>query len=679
MSTTYISIANLRKYDALLKVYISDGYYDKDEIDDFIAQIEATEANFITKSVNDLINYYTKSETYTKTEVNRLVSEIPKFAIVVVDELPTTEISTTTIYLLRTGDEEDNLFTEYIYVEGEWEKLGEQRIDLSDYYTKEEVDALIPTKVSDLENDSYFLNPMTVQDYAVTGIKGESEQVYRRGDITLQKRDVGLSLVENKSSTMILNEMTGDQVRAALGYSPAESDTWKANTSSSEGYVSKGEGNPNKAWATDENGNPAWRDFSVVSDVTGVKGDAESAYRTGNVNISKANLGLGNVENKSAAMILGELTQSDVLAKINILPVENGGTGNANGYIQTGERSGTTAGTAATAEGKNTQATGKQAHAEGYGTKASSNYSHAEGYVTTASGSTSHAEGTGTTAGYANQHVSGMYNRNKNTTLLEVGNGESSTYRSNAFEVHNDGYISTGEGTRIKFDSDGNGNYGYYKDGESTLTPFGSGGGGGSVTGVKGSSESSYRTGNVSISPTDLGLGNVENKSSATIRSELTSDNVVTALGYTPVQTDTNTTYTFQGGTNKITVTPSGGQAQDVTVTPSITNNITGSGTSGKLAKFNGANTVTDGPAFGSDTTKYLRNDGEWATPPTQENPNVTNATGTLAISHGGTGATSASDVRTNLGLGSFATRNCIITDTEPATIEDGTIVFVYE
>lgn len=78
---------------------------------------------------------------------------------------------------------------------------------------------------------------------------------------------------------------------------------------------------------------------------------------------------------------------------------------------------------------------------------------------------------------------------------------------------------------------------------------------------------------------------------------------------------DNNTTYTFADGTNGFTVTPSGGSAQSVTVTPSITNNVTGSGTSGNLAKFNGANTVTDGPALGSDTTKFLRNDGTWAAP----------------------------------------------------------------
>lgn len=39
---------------------------------------------------------------------------------------------------------------------------------------------------------------------------------------------------------------------------------------------------------------------------------------------------------------------------------------------------------------------------------------------------------------------------------------------------------------------------------------------------------------NVSTARSNLGLGNVENKSSATIRSELTSGNVTTALGFTP-------------------------------------------------------------------------------------------------------------------------------------------------
>ena len=51
--------------------------------------------------------------------------------------------------------------------------------------------------------------------------------------------------------------------------------------------------------------------------------------------------------------------------------------------------------------------------------------------------------------------------------------------------------------------------------------------------GEVGTSYSIYHTGN-KPSKTDVGLSNVENKSSATIRSEITSSNVTTALGYTP-------------------------------------------------------------------------------------------------------------------------------------------------
>ena len=106
------------------------------------------------------------------------------------------------------------------------------------------------------------------------------------------------------------------------------------------------------------------------------------------------------------------------------------------------------------------------------------------------------------------------------------------------------------------------------------------------------------------------------------IKSGGTSNDILLANGDTITksalsgQITNNTTYSFTGGTNCFYVTPSDGSQQTITVTPSITNNITGSGTSGYLTKFNGTNTVTNGPALGSDTTKFLRNDGSWAVPP---------------------------------------------------------------
>lgn len=50
----------------------------------------------------------------------------------------------------------------------------------------------------------------------------------------------------------------------------------------------------------------------------------------------------------------------------------------------------------------------------------------------------------------------------------------------------------------------------------------------------------------------------------------LTKENVISALGYTPIEEDTNTTYSFAEGTNSFTVTPSDGIGQTVTIIPSI-------------------------------------------------------------------------------------------------------------
>lgn len=106
-------------------------------------------------------------------------------------------------------------------------------------------------------------------------------------------------------------------------------------------------------------------------------------------------------------------------------------------YTIAGQKSGTTLGTKATAEGTNTTASGTSSHAEGnnttasktashaegYGTTASGDYSHAEGCNTTASGSYCHAEGIGTVASGWGQHVFGSYNSASANYIEIVGNG----------------------------------------------------------------------------------------------------------------------------------------------------------------------------------------------------------------------------------------------------------------
>lgn len=88
---------------------------------------------------------------------------------IVVNELPTEDIQTDTIYLVPSDDPTtQDLYLEYMYINNQWELLGQKQIvvDLTDYYTKTETNTLlngkantsdIPTKTSQLTNNSGFI------------------------------------------------------------------------------------------------------------------------------------------------------------------------------------------------------------------------------------------------------------------------------------------------------------------------------------------------------------------------------------------------------------------------------------------------------------------------------------------------------------------------------------------
>lgn len=100
------------------------------------------------KANADLLNnYYQKTESYSKTEIDNIISEIPKFDIKVVLTLPTENISESTIYLVPTSQDEGGLYQEYVYINSRWELLGGQSVDLSDYYTKQVIDNLLNDKL----------------------------------------------------------------------------------------------------------------------------------------------------------------------------------------------------------------------------------------------------------------------------------------------------------------------------------------------------------------------------------------------------------------------------------------------------------------------------------------------------------------------------------------------------
>lgn len=119
-------------------------YARKDEIPTKTSQLE-NNSGYIRNTVNDLTYYYNKDNTYNRTEIDERISAIPKFERKVVDVLPETGLPEV-LYLLRIeqpDEENSNLFEEWIWENGKWERLGYQTINLVDYALKTDVETTI--------------------------------------------------------------------------------------------------------------------------------------------------------------------------------------------------------------------------------------------------------------------------------------------------------------------------------------------------------------------------------------------------------------------------------------------------------------------------------------------------------------------------------------------------------
>lgn len=134
--------------------------------------------------VNDLKNTTQTLQT-TVSGIESAITGIPKFAIKVVDTLPIENISTTTIYLVKSPDTEQeagkDMYTEYIYINknagheedidpttqepiGEqwvWEKLGRQVFQIDKYLNEDDIKAITDPLVSYIDSISGSISAET--------------------------------------------------------------------------------------------------------------------------------------------------------------------------------------------------------------------------------------------------------------------------------------------------------------------------------------------------------------------------------------------------------------------------------------------------------------------------------------------------------------------------------------
>lgn len=111
-------------------------------------------SNFITVSVNNLTNYYLKSETYTKAEVANLISAIQQFHYEVYASISdVTDPADNVLYLIGPASVSGtDKYEEYVYANNSFVKIGDTSINLSGYATIAALNSALTSLRSALEN-----------------------------------------------------------------------------------------------------------------------------------------------------------------------------------------------------------------------------------------------------------------------------------------------------------------------------------------------------------------------------------------------------------------------------------------------------------------------------------------------------------------------------------------------
>ena len=111
-----------------------------------------------TLSLANLQLALSQNNTKIKEWVTSQIGNISIFEVKWVNELPTENISTSTIYMLKSEEstEENNIYAEYVYnSETGWELFGafeSGSIDLTGYYTSAQIDEMLSNLNITIEN-----------------------------------------------------------------------------------------------------------------------------------------------------------------------------------------------------------------------------------------------------------------------------------------------------------------------------------------------------------------------------------------------------------------------------------------------------------------------------------------------------------------------------------------------
>ena len=127
---------------------------------DFVGLNNVTNDAQVKRSEMGAANGVPTLDSNGKIPVDQL-GNLDTVVAMVVTQLPTTDIKTNKIYLVKDSTTEGDLYQEYLYVDGKWEKVGTHKyeVDLTDYVRKEDAVTEVAAGHSNGKSQiSYFVN-----------------------------------------------------------------------------------------------------------------------------------------------------------------------------------------------------------------------------------------------------------------------------------------------------------------------------------------------------------------------------------------------------------------------------------------------------------------------------------------------------------------------------------------
>lgn len=107
-----------------------------------IDNVHTTINNQIKSSIVDNLESLAADKSLSANQgriLKEMIANLANLQIEIVDQLPSVG-ETNIIYLVKKSGSAPDIHDEYVFVDGKWEKIGGTEIDLSNYYTRDEVD-----------------------------------------------------------------------------------------------------------------------------------------------------------------------------------------------------------------------------------------------------------------------------------------------------------------------------------------------------------------------------------------------------------------------------------------------------------------------------------------------------------------------------------------------------------